>query len=149
MRRFVVSRLVGAGVIGVVLGAFLVRPEMAGTWAAAPAGGAGGEVAKLRQERIDTLREASELATRMYETGLIDSEEVSRWQRELLSAELESAGSAEERTALLRKGLDAARKREELASQRLKVGAATPLAVHEAKAYRLRVELQLAEASAK
>ena len=127
---------------GVLLQAGLVRAEAPAT---APVGGLAG----LRQQRIDTLCQASDMVRRMYEQGLQTSAQVLRIDRMLLDAQLDAVATDKARAEILGKALTVARQQEALVSDQVRAGAAGPLAALEAKAERLRVEAQLAELTAK
>lgn len=147
MRGSLIAQVIALGLVGtLVVAVVLLRPVR--SVAAAPADVAPAQVAELRQQRIAALREGSDAAARMFAQGLMTAAEVSRWERELLEAELESAASADERVPILRKALDAAKAHEELATRNHRAGVAPSLAVLEARAYRLRVEIQLAQSAA-
>jgi outer membrane protein TolC len=85
----------------------------------------------------------------MFEQGLTTTGEVFRVNRLLLDAQLEAATSAKDRTKLLQEALQVAKRQEELATTQLQAGAAGPLVPLEAKAERLRVEIQLSEITTK
>ena len=67
----------------------------------------------------------------------------------LAAARLEYAGSDAERAKALADALAAAKDREATATKRFKAALTSDLDVYEAKAYRLRVEIMVAEAAAK
>jgi outer membrane protein TolC len=147
MRASLITRTIVIGIVGIILsGAFVLWP--AHTRAAAAASAPSGDLPKLRQERIATLREASDLAVQLFKQGLLNGEEVHSLNRRLLQAELEGAGSPEQRVAILRKALEVARKQEEFIAQRERSGLVTPLSSLEAKESRLDVEIELAQATA-
>ena len=124
---------------------------------ALPAGSRGGgspaaatqpsaELSGLQQQRIETLRQGSGLARQLFARGLVNADEVSHFDRALLEAELDAAASPDERVTVLRRALDAAKGQEDLAVKRAQAGLDTTLAPLQARADRLRVEIQLAEA---
>jgi hypothetical protein len=98
---------------------------------------------ELQQLRVETLQQASQLVHQMYDKGTATNDQVLRTDRQLLDAQLERASSDEDRIKILEKALELAKKQEASASQQEKLGVATPLAALEAKADRLRVEIQL------
>jgi hypothetical protein len=105
--------------------------------------------AKLQQERIATLRKASELAHTLYRQGTITWEENSQIDQRLLDAQLESADSQDTRTKLLTAALDVARQQEQVAAKRQQAGYVSTLVPLQAKADRLRIEIALARAASK
>jgi hypothetical protein len=108
-----------------------------------------GDVTALRRQRVETLQRASSVAHQLYANGQLTGEEVFRVDRLLLDAQLESAIAREDRAKLLQAALDVARRQEDLASQHSKAGLGSTVAAMEATADRLRVEIQLAEITAK
>ena len=117
--------------------------------AQAPATASSTQRSGLRQQRIETLQQAADISRRMFEQGLTTTGEVFRVNRLLLDAQLEAATSAKDRTKLLQEALQVAKRQEELATTQLQAGAAGPLVPLEAKAERLRVEIQLSEMTTK
>lgn len=103
------------------------------------------ELVKLQQEQVATLREASEVAGQLFAHGVGSIADVNRLNRMLVDAELKSATSHNERVSILQDALAAAKKQEEFASQQAQAGVASALAPLEAKAYRLGIEVSLAE----
>jgi outer membrane protein TolC len=120
--------------------------------AAQPAPGetnAPGDVNKLQEERIATLRDAAKLATELYARGMSTPEEVNRCNQQLVEAELDAATSGKQRVEILQNAFTDARRAEELATQQYQAGLITQLGRLEAKAYRLRMEIDLAKEMAK
>ena len=107
------------------------------------------ELAKLQQEQVATLREASNLASQLFAHGLCTVSDSDRINHLLIEAELDAATSPQERVQILKKAVDAAKQQEELASQQAQAGVATALAVLEAKLYRLGLEVRLSKESLK
>ena len=134
--------VVGVAAAGALLQAGFARAE---TPATAPLAGLAG----LRQQRIDTLRQASDMARQMYEQGLQTLGDVQRIDRMLLEAQLDAAATDKARAEILGKALAVAKQQEALVSDQLRAGAATPLAALEATAERLKVEAQWTELAAK
>ncbi len=100
----------------------------------------------LQQQRVATLQQAADLAQKMYEQGAATIGETFRVQRLLLDAQLEAATSTPQRVQLLQKALAVARQQEQLTSSRHSSGVAGPLEPLEAKAERLRLEIELVKA---
>jgi outer membrane protein TolC len=138
--------VLGFLVLGVA-GALLLEARRAG--AEGPAAAPATDVAALREQRIKTLRTAADMARQMYGQGTVEFAEVLRIDRSLLDAQLESAATDQARVEILKKALGVARQLEDLASARNRAGVGTPLATLEATAERLRVEVRLAELTAK
>jgi hypothetical protein len=139
---------IALGLLGVVaIGSFFALPmrSHADAQATAPAQ----QLTGLQQERIDTLRQASDLTHQMFESGLTTAEETFRVDRLLTDAQLEVAASVQDRTKVLRNALEVARKQEDLASRQHKAGVVGPLGPLEAKAERLRLEIELSKLTAK
>jgi outer membrane protein TolC len=103
----------------------------------------------LQRERTGTLRQASDIVHKMFAQGMSNIGEVSRIDRSLLEAELESASSAQDRRQILEGALEMAKKQEQLTVQQHQVGTTSPLAPLEAKAYRLQIEIELSKSTAK
>jgi hypothetical protein len=147
--RFLSLRtIIALGVVGMVaVGGMFGLPR----WSHAdpPSTASATGVAGLQQQRIETLRRASDVAHRMYEQGAATAGEMFRIDRLLLDAQLESAASVRERTIVLKNALEVAQKQEELASRQHEAGAAGPLVPLEAKADRLRLEIELSKSNAK
>ncbi len=141
-------KIVALGVLGVVA-IVSVSVEPTRLRAQAPATAPSSERSGLRQQRIETLQQAADIARRMFEQGLTTTGEVLRVNRLLLDAQLEAATSVNDRTKLLQEALQVAKRQEELATTQLQAGAAGPLVLLEAKAERLRVEIQLSEMTTK
>ena len=103
----------------------------------------------LQRQRTETLRQASNIAHKMFAQGLSNTDEVSRIDRSLMEAQLASATSAQDRLKILEDALDIAKKQEQLTQQQLQAGITSPLAPLEAKAYRLQIEIELSKSTAK
>jgi outer membrane protein TolC len=114
-----------------------------------PASNPPSDVNKLQEERLSTLKEAQAIAGELYGRGTGTLEDVNRCNRSLAEAELEAAQSAKVRLEILRAAVASATKAEELADQRHKAGLCSRLEPLEAKAYRLRTEIDLAREIAK
>ena len=134
--------MVGVAAAGALLQAGFARAQAPAT---APLAGLAG----LRQQRIDTLRQASDMVRQMYEQGLQTLGDVQRIDRMLLEAQLDAAATDKARAEILGKALAVAKQQEALVSDQLRAGAATPLAALEATAERLKVEAQWTELAAK
>jgi outer membrane protein TolC len=139
---FLIAAAVGAG--GTVI---LSRPIRAGD-NPSPAAHAS-DLAKLRDERVDTLKKAVDLANQLYSRGLGDFAVVSQCDRQMFEAKLDAAATPQDRIAVLRQSKDDADKTEKLAQDRFKAGLTSELDVTMATADRQKVEIQLAEELAK
>ncbi|HEY2589538.1 MAG TPA: hypothetical protein VGI81_27575 [Tepidisphaeraceae bacterium] len=117
-------------------------PAVADTPTAPPA------VAALRQERLATLREARDTADELFAGGTGTFEHVQQVHRLLLDAELAMAATPKARAEILDNAIKVARKQEALSQKRVAAGVATTLETLEAKAYRLGLEIRLAEEGA-
>ena len=108
------------------------------------------EIEKLQQEQIATLREASDMSQKMFEVGkrfLLG--EANRLNHMFIEASLTAAPTLKDKSQILQDALTAARKREDLSTARAKAGIGTVLEPVEAKAYRLGIEIKIAEESSK
>ena len=105
------------------------------------------DVAGLKQQRVQTLRTASDLALQLYSRGLGDVLPVLQCDEALAAARLAYAGTPAERLAALRDAKATADQHEALAASRFKAGLTSDLDVNLFKAHRLDVEIQLAEAA--
>jgi outer membrane protein TolC len=114
-----------------------------------PASDRPSDVNKLLEERLSTLKEAQTIAVELYGRGTGTLEDVNRCNRLLAEAELEAAQSAKARLEILRAAVTSATRAEELANQRHKAGLCSRLEPLEAKAYRLRTEIDLATETAR
>jgi outer membrane protein TolC len=102
------------------------------------------DVSKLQEERLATLREAAKFAAELYARGVGSLDQVNRCNQLLLDAELESA-AGKQRIEILQNAVTSAKRAEEMATQQYQAGMTTQLAALEAKAYRLRLEIELAK----
>ena len=143
--RFALIALSLAGVI--VIGSLFVAPQ--GSRAQVPATAPSTGVAALHQQRVEALQQAAAYVRPGYEQGMTTAAEIHRVDRMLLDAQLEAATTDAQRVKLLQKALEMAKKQEEVAAARHAAGQATSLVPLEAKADRLRVEIKLAEMTAK
>jgi outer membrane protein TolC len=141
-RVLVLLGLLGAGLAIVP---WSIKAQADGETAAA----ASPELKKIRQERVETLRQAVDFAQESFAKGVGPIEEVERLNAMLMDARLRAAASADERAAVLREALAVAKQQEEMATQRVQTGLGTEVMRLEAKAYRLGVEERLAEAGVK
>ncbi len=141
--RFNRTIYVASITIAIVVG-FLLHPQRShgDAVANAPADNA----AKLKQERVETLRKASDLAHTLATQGAITWDESSRVDQRLLDAQLDAADSADARAKILQAALQVARDQEDLAARRQRSGYVSSLVPLEAKADRLRIEIELAKA---
>jgi predicted metal-dependent HD superfamily phosphohydrolase len=110
---------------------------------------ASSELAKLQQEQIASLREASKMADEMLTHGIGSVSDADRLNHMLVDAELDAATSAEGRIQTLQGAIAAAKKEEGIVSQQVELGVATVMASLEAKSYRLGLEIRLSKESAK
>ncbi len=104
------------------------------------------EIKKLRLERVEIIRKGLNYASGFYSEGKGSMRNVGMWQRDLLEAELEATELASERVTILQNAVQGASKQEKIAQARYEEGAASEMDVLEAKAFRLRVEIQLKQA---
>lgn len=105
-------------------------------------------VVTLRQERLATLREAKNIAERQYASGIGTFEQVERVGHRVIESELALATTPAQRSQILTNAVKEARNQEALAQKRLQAGTATAVESLEAKAYRLDLEIKLADAEA-
>jgi hypothetical protein len=103
------------------------------------------DAAKLQEGLLAARQRAVDLASEMYNKGVINAEEVERSRRLLVETELRVAGTAEQRRRILASAIDSAKAWEQSVDLRVKAGLATELTRTEATADRLDLELRLAE----
>ncbi|MBI1248333.1 hypothetical protein GC197_10910 [bacterium] len=103
----------------------------------------------LRQERLDALHKVVEYAEKGFQTARATYEEVIQANIELLNAQLEYCESNQERIEILKQYLGELKKAEELAQARVHAGRGSDKEVQQAKAERLRVEIELQKVEAK
>ena len=111
---------------------------------AAEAAAAPADVAALRAERVVVLKEALQQANEYYRAGTSVFDDVRRCQLALAAAQMEAAATSAERIAVLKAAILYAREMEREMQGRLKAGVGRALDVSEAKACRLRLEIDLA-----
>lgn len=114
-----------------------------------PVSGKRADIRKLQEERIAALKEAKTIVLEYYNRGTSSLEDVNRCDRMLVEAELDAATSAKERVDILREAVASAKRGEEFATQRHAAGLCTKVEPLEAKAYRLRRQIELAKETAK
>ncbi len=107
------------------------------------------DIASLHRQRIATLQQACDYVHAMYDQGQITADEMFRVDRRLIDAKLDATTAPAERIQLLQRALDTARKQERIAAEHERAGTGPALDALDAKAERLRVEIQLAQESAK
>jgi outer membrane protein TolC len=107
------------------------------------------EIAKLQQEQIATLRQACDLSEKMFEVGTASLGEANRLNHMFVEASINAAPSPKDKSQILQDALTAAKKKEDLSTTRAKAGIGTVLEPVEAKAYRLGIEIKIAEESTK
>ena len=139
------TRTIAFGLLMTVAGVGMLHRPSSTRADAAASQAAPPELAKLQQEQIATLREACGIASKMFASGTGSVADADRLNHMLVEAELAAAASAQDRGRILQDALIAAKKQEDIASQQAKLGVATVLAPLEAKAYRLGIEMKLAE----
>jgi outer membrane protein TolC len=101
------------------------------------------ELKELEKERIATLTRLVEIVVAQYRTGTIDYQQVAQAQHDLLHAKLDSAGSPDERIALLEEQLKLANATLKVAETRFEAGRVTQPDVFRAKAFCLDVKINL------
>jgi outer membrane protein TolC len=101
------------------------------------------ELKELQKERIAALTLLVKIVTNQYRTGTADFHQVAQAQHELLDAKLDSAGSAEERIALLEEQLKLANEAMKVAEGRFNAGRVSQCDVLRAKAFCLEVKIKL------
>lgn len=101
------------------------------------------ELKALEKERIATLTRLVDLVVARYRRGGVDFHEVAQARHELLNAKLDSAGSSEERIALLEEQLKWAKETLNVAEVRFDAGRVTEPDVCRAKAFCLDVKIKL------
>ncbi len=141
------TALVTAAAIAIAATAVLSPHTRAGD--VPPAATQPSDLVKLRQERVESLKRAVDLATQLYDRGLGDFAVLSQCDRQLFDAKLDAAATPQDRIAVLRDSKDDAVKTEKLTEDRFKAGLTNGLDVAMATSDRLKVEIQLAEESAK
>lgn len=110
----------------------------------AAAGGKDAEkLAALRKERRDVLEQATKQVQAAYQRGVVEYESIPRILVELLNAELELAPDRAARIAVREKILEQFKKLEEFAAARVQAARASNTELLEAKAARLKAEIDL------
>lgn len=106
-------------------------------------------MAALRSERAAVLTEALKQAEAEHKAGMGTFANVQQCQLALPRAQMEAAATPEGRIAVLKASIEHAREIERDTLARLKAGVGMPLDCAEAKAGRLRLEIDLALEQAK
>ncbi len=101
------------------------------------------QIRALQQKRVDVLQQAVEEAREQFRQGILDFQSVYATQRDLLDAQLDMAGTREERIRLLTSQLKIARDSLEISEMKFQNGLITSLDVHRATSAALRIEIQL------
>ncbi len=129
---------VGLGIaIGLWVPAGLAEP------AAAVRGPNAEKLTALRKERLDALREAAKMAEEAYRGGAIDYASIPRIKIELLNAELDLAPDRAARVAVRERMVEQLRDVEKSTAQRVESALAPSSELLEAKAGRLKAEIDL------
>ena len=97
----------------------------------------------LQKERVETLKQALQYVTTMYEQGQVEFKATGEAQLDLLEAQLEAADSTAEQMTILKAQLDTAENLLKLAKGRFDAGVATQLDMLQAKALQLRIKVRL------
>jgi hypothetical protein len=135
---FSIAGLVGLGaVIGFSISAGLAEPT------AATRGPNAEKLTALRRERRDALQEAAMTAEKGYLSGVIDYESMKRTNIELLNAELDLAIERSGRVAVRERLVEQFKKFEKDVPERAAAGLTNGPALLEAKAARLKAEIDL------
>ncbi len=140
MKRIAFS-LVGLVVFGAIIG-LSVSSGLAETAAAACETNAE-KLTALRRERRDALQEAAKTAEKGYRAGVMDYESMKRTRIELLNAELDLAIDRPERVAVRERLVEQFRKFEKEVAEHVAVAQASSTDLLEAKAARLKAEIDL------
>lgn len=132
--------------VTIVVALLLVQTRTRGA-PPATAPGNSHEIQKLQQDRIEELRAAANDAAVMFQTGSsnLTFEKVYERKQMLLQAELDAAGSGQQRMTILRAMLGNARDLEQHVQQQEQHGNARPFAGHDAKVAVLDAEIALAK----
>ena len=108
-----------------------------------------GQIKALQQERIKTLTSLVELYVTFYKMGTNTFDAVVYAQNDLVNSRLESAGTAEERIAVLTEHLKLVESLQELADQRFRAGISGQADVYRAKVLCLTTKINLLRERAK
>ena len=101
---------------------------------------------ELLRVRLDSAKEAYDLAEALYRQGKGEPETIYRWSHRWLTAQQALAGTKAERTAAAEAHLDRMKRLEEVAKATVRVGMASPLDERAAKFYVAEAEVWLAQA---
>lgn len=102
-----------------------------------------GSIVALMRERQSVLSQLVEHQTAAYRMGEADIETVIQAHQDHLLAQLELAGSLDERITLLERSVELARELEEIAEAKHRTGEGVLADVLKSRADRLRVEIDL------
>lgn len=98
---------------------------------------------QLFKEREDTLKKLVDFARIKYDQGVGSLQSLNAAEKQLLDARLESATNPRERIEILESQLRLAINREEVIAKKVKVAAAAPTDLMEAKVDRLNAQIAL------
>ncbi len=108
-----------------------------------PAKDPAAQLKSLMEERRDALQKAVNILNGYFQTGTVTLEVVVSAMTKSADAELELAKNKDERIAIYRKQVEFCRNVEKLCQARFDAGTVTEVDVLQAKAERLKVEIQL------
>ncbi len=108
-----------------------------------------GKIKQLQQERIATLKQAAEIADKLYKNARITPQEVCEAQLLVLRAELEAAGNDADRVAICQKSVDLLKNYEQIAAAAVPNARGTQVSALTVKASRLEAEILLEQTKAR
>jgi hypothetical protein len=108
-----------------------------------PAKDPAAQLRSLMEERRDTLDKAVQVLLAQYRVGTVDVERLASAMSRLGEAELDFAKNKDERIAVCRKQVEVCRDFEKICQGRRDAGTVTDADVLQAKAERLKAEIQL------
>jgi outer membrane protein TolC len=100
----------------------------------------------LQKQRIDTLKQASAIGLKLYQSGRIEVGEVLEDRMTLLKAEIDATEKKADRIPVYTQAVDSLKQFEEVAKGRFDHGRGTEYALLRVRAKRLEVEVLLEQA---
>lgn len=107
------------------------------------------KVKQLQQERIATLKQAADIADKLYKNARVTPEEVCEAQLQFLRAEFDAAANEADRVAWCQKCVDALKNYEQIAAAAVQNAKGTQVSALKVKASRLEAEILLEQAKAR
>ncbi|MGZ3303851.1 MAG: hypothetical protein ACXVBG_23505 [Isosphaeraceae bacterium] len=100
----------------------------------------------LQKQRVETLRQATAVGLKLYQSGRVEVSEVLEDRMSLLKAEIDATEKTADRIPLYTRTVDSLKQFEEIAKARVEAGRGSEYALLRVRAKRLEVEVLLEQA---